>query len=549
MSQSPLEADAKSQSYHDGWGAMSRFLRRGFSWSGNERDVAFSNRGGGRFADVSTPAGLDLLQDGRAAARIDWDFDGDLDLVVTARTSPRVRVLRNDQESGNGWWMARLEGPARVGARVELTLESGDVLVRALRVGEGFLAQSTEWLHFGLREKLSSDEVTVRWADGSEEVFAGVRSGRYQVLKQGAGQARPWTPPSVAPPAEPGEPVDLAGPRRVVLRTPLPLPVMNLSTGYGESPRSVRLFGLDPGGYGKGTGQPVLMTVFSRTCAPCAREMAALAQESEGIRAAGLDLVAITVDPTSEGPEIRAFLERSGYPGTEGRASAATLALLDAIHSSLLDTDEHLPVPTSFLIDHEGRLQVMYVGELEPERVLRDLNLVRFTGRQREQAGLPFPGRYLTNERTPVIQQLGWFEQVLKRRGLLGAAGEVSVARIDARQVDEAKIQREFGVARLRQDNLDAALVHFLEATRLDPANAEGWSALGYVLHRLEDLEAAREAYTRAIRFAPEDARARVNLGLVQHALGNHVEVEATRKWLRDRGSELLPAFEARVDG
>jgi tetratricopeptide (TPR) repeat protein len=556
VSRSPLEAGQDAGDYHAGWSAVSRLLRRGFSWSGHERDVAYSNLGGwqegrGRFADVSVAAGLDLAQDGRAAASLDWDLDGDLDLVVSSRSGPRLRVLRNDQPTDNHWLGLRLVGKGRntdgIGARVEVTVEGGgrDLMVATRRAGVGFQAQSSGWMHMGLGAGRPA-RVRVRWPGGDWELFSRVRADRYQILVQGDGFARPWTAPSASAPLDVGAPTvgapAAAGPLRVVPQAPLPLPSLSLFNGE----QSVRLFGIRPGGQGNGTGRPLLLSLFSHTCAPCARELAGLQAAAEQFAGAGLDLLALGVDPAEEQAQVEAFIERTGFEGNVARASAATLDRLDALQSALLDRDARLPVPASFLIDPGGRLQVIYLGEVDPQVVLTDLALIPLPGAPRRMAALPFPGRFIA-EAGPA--DLVWFENALRRRGLVAAADEVAVGRVDARTVGEAQMQTDFGKARLRQERLEDARQHFERAVELDPTSAEAWKGLGYCRHRAGELEGARDAYGRAARYDPNDERNRVNLGLVLHALGDREGVEQIRAWLAARGSELLPAFERRVGG
>ena len=73
--------------------ALHEMIFEGRAFSGRERNCCFLNLGGARFADVSAVTGLDSLDDGRGAATVDWDLDGDQDLWVTNRTGPRVRFL------------------------------------------------------------------------------------------------------------------------------------------------------------------------------------------------------------------------------------------------------------------------------------------------------------------------------------------------------------------------------------------------------------------------------------------------------------------------
>ena len=42
-------------------------------------------------------------------------------------------------------------------------------LVRTVRAGDGFLAQSSKWLHFGLGDCDRLARVLVRWPDGSQQ--------------------------------------------------------------------------------------------------------------------------------------------------------------------------------------------------------------------------------------------------------------------------------------------------------------------------------------------------------------------------------------------
>lgn len=560
MSQSPLTVEGEADAYHTGWAAISRLLRRGFSWSGNERDVVFSNRGGwrsggGGFLDVSGPAGLDLLQDGRAAVPLDWDHDGDLDLVVTSRSAPRVRVLRNDQRSGNGWMALRLVGSGlnldAVGARVEVGLEGGlrDVVVGTRRAGEGFLAQQGGWVHLGLGSG-TPRSLRVRWPGGEWESFEGARKARHLTLVQGSGVARVWPAPSAAR-ALPSGPPSLAegsASLRVLPRLPLVMPTLEVRTGYGQADRGVRLFGVAPGARGKGAGRPVLITLFSHTCAPCAGELAALGAAAADFREASLDLLALSVDPVEEGPEVAAFLSRTGFQGTDGRATPETLATLDAIQASLLDRDRHLPVPTSFLVDAEGLLQAVYFGPVDAEVVLRDKSLAGLgRGQARELVAQAAMGRLLEGGDRNPVQDLEWFEDSMRRRGLPGVAQEISFGRVDTRTLDEASMQLEFGQARLRQGNLEAAERHFRAASELDPTSADAWKGLGYCLHRRGDLAGARSSYLEVLRFAPDDERNRVNLGLVCHALGEAQLVAEIRSWLAARRSPLLGDFDARI--
>ena len=140
---------------------MSDLLFSGKSLSGRERNSLFLNVGNrrdgmpGKFANASFLSGFGLDDDTRGVAMVDWDQDGDLDVWLTNRTAPRLRLLRNDlSPQGAGSLQVRLEGTTcnrdAIGARLVLTLPSGRKLYQTRRCGEGFLTQNSAWIHFGL---------------------------------------------------------------------------------------------------------------------------------------------------------------------------------------------------------------------------------------------------------------------------------------------------------------------------------------------------------------------------------------------------------------
>jgi hypothetical protein len=147
---------SNNSKYFRNWDVLALLSKRGSSFSGRERNCVFLNTGGPRFADVSAVTGLDFADDGRAVGLTDWDQDGDVDMWLANRTAPRLRLVRNDLPHTNGRVAIQLVGTTcnrdAVGARVELYLDGPEPrrLTETLRAGDGFLSQSTKWLHFGV---------------------------------------------------------------------------------------------------------------------------------------------------------------------------------------------------------------------------------------------------------------------------------------------------------------------------------------------------------------------------------------------------------------
>ena len=117
----------------------------------------FINCEGKGFADNSAISGFDFPDDARAVVATDWDFDGDLDVWVSCRNAPRIRLLENRSLNKSDWLGIKLEGDGSlvnkdaIGAKVHvLTDQSDKPIIRTVYAGDGFLSHSGTFLHFGL---------------------------------------------------------------------------------------------------------------------------------------------------------------------------------------------------------------------------------------------------------------------------------------------------------------------------------------------------------------------------------------------------------------
>jgi len=139
-------------------------------------------------ADISAGAGpgLQLVKCSRAAARIDFDNDGDPDILV-GELNDTPSLLRCDIDPGSGpphWLQVRLRGNPAAGvpsdpAGSEVVVMAGGVAqVKVLQLGSSFLSCEDPRLHFGIAGSAAADWVEVRWTNGRKSRLEGVAGDR-----------------------------------------------------------------------------------------------------------------------------------------------------------------------------------------------------------------------------------------------------------------------------------------------------------------------------------------------------------------------------------
>lgn len=495
----PQAAPATPQErYQRAWAALGEQILRGRSFSGRERHHAFLGAGGGRFVEASAAVGFDFPEDGRALAVADLDDDGDLDLVVSHRSAPRLRLLRNDAPRGRVLGL-RLRGAAgnadAIGAvvRVEATAADGTPrgpFVAAVTAGDGFLAQASPSLRIGLGDVSAITAVEVRWPGGRTSRHDGADFAIDASYDLAHDAARPTlrkrfdapTPAALAAAAA-NAPTPATsdahaaptrrGPARVFFAASVPLPPLPYATVAGPSNLTPR------------PGRSLLAVLWAPWCTPCRAELAALQARAAELDRAGLDVVALSVDGLAEGKQpaaatVAAQARELGFVGATGVATPALLAAIEALHAYLTLSHQPLPLPTSFLIDRQGDLAAVTKGALDIDRTLADAAVGRRADERAAAEAISVDGRGLAQGR--------WLDsgRTLDWGGLAHALASGRLANLAVAVLD-ARMQR----------------------TPDDPA---AHNDLGVLLARLGDLPRARERFARAVALAPDNRAYRANL-------------------------------------
>ena len=540
-------------------------LRRGHSWSGNERNCAFLNCGGGpastggqTFANISAVSGLDFPDDGRGLAMVDWDHDGDLDVWLRNRTGPRLRLMLNgsqtpDQPAAHAFVAFQLRGTTcnrdAIGARVEVVIKAakaaeGDpqanianqhsTLIQTLYAGDGYVSQSSKWLHFGLGVRPTVEGVVVRWPGGRAETFAEIEPNRHYILEQGRGSARPWARPSSGASGIKLRPARQESPTatdaaRVFFSRRVPLPTLPYTTPRDE-PEQVFVDTRSAG---------LLVNFWASWCGPCKAELREFAEHRDELRKAGLDVLALSVDGLETGGSTRSvdtasLLRQLDFPFRSGAATTRLLDKLEIVQEMLFTRRHPFVVPFSLLLDRNGDLAAIYRGRIGVRVLLRDVaNLDESPARWLELS-TPLPGRWVRSPTGLSPRSIAkWFNEpypedavpffVLSIELQEARLGSTAVA-ADARQHEErqlAETRYQLAQALRELGRLDEAITAYLRVVRALPDFPEAHYRLATALVTRSRLEEAVVHFRRSLELTPDWVEPLNNLAWLLAASGN----------------------------
>ena len=162
-----------------------------------EISYLYRNLGDLTFAPVQGTTAFDHNWDGRALMTLDYDQDGDMDILITANNG-LAALYRNDLAGPNTHW---LEVHLDTSGNPALAPEGFGSVVRAttgtvtqhvyISPGATYLGQSETIAHFGLGAATTVDQLEIEWTDGSSTILGSVAADRILTVIAPAGPGAP----------------------------------------------------------------------------------------------------------------------------------------------------------------------------------------------------------------------------------------------------------------------------------------------------------------------------------------------------------------------
>ena len=420
---------------------LSRMIEQGRSFSGKETNCVYLNTGNnGLFTDVSFSSGLDFSDDGRSVATVDWDHDGDLDLFISNRNAPRIRFLKNKLKDSKESVMIRLKGNGvnsnldAIGARVEIDID-GKKLIKTSRAGEGFLTQSSEFLHFGLKNRQDKFNAIVKWPDKNQtvETFEGLSTGNRYLLEQGKGKTESL---------KKRQPFD--GTEGLKHEIPSSSRAARIPVVPQLSGTEFKINGQNGKILETGNGKPTLVFIWASWCGACIQKIEELTVRSSDIRKAGLQIIALNVDEISQNSDNSKdglkLLQEMNFPFANAAANEQILNSLQENHDIHVGLNKPMPIPTAFLMDSKGRVSVIYKGTHSIDVILNDIGYSKLNRKDRSIKSAALDGITINH---PVAVKTG--------------------------DLQAASLQFKRAVSEETKGNLKGAEDHYIWATELVP--------------------------------------------------------------------------------
>jgi tetratricopeptide (TPR) repeat protein/peroxiredoxin len=473
----------------------------------------FANNHDGTFTEISGPAGLDSVEDGRAFALADIDHDGRLEVILKNRNAPQLRIMHNGMKDLGHSIAFRLRGRKsnRDAIGSAITLQAGNLFqTKYLQAGTGFLSQHSKEVFFGVGKQEGTIAATVRWPSGLSQRFENLPLNHRIEIEEGsatfeasrfAATVPSWARVVTPPPRE-----ALPAVADTWLIEPLKAPEFSLPDLAGN-PRELK----------DSLGKFVLLN-FWASRAPLSRDLLVLIEKHlPALAASHLEVISVNVDNANDVQAARVFASQARLSFPILIATEEIAGIYNLIYRHLFDRRRDLPIPCSFLIDPQGMIVKVYQGPLDPRRLPEDVKSIATTPAERMKQALPFKGQlyqgvFLRNDFT--------YGVAMFQHGYLDQAAE-SFQQVIAAKPDDPEAYYNLGTIQLRRSNFTEARRYLEQTLKLRPNYPEAWNNLGMMAAQQGRADEAIQNFQQSLTLRPGYATALLNLGNVYRREGN----------------------------
>lgn len=122
-------------------------------------------------------------------AYLDYNLDGNLDMLVANKGSDERSQLFRNAERSNNWVSFKLIGTnsnrSAIGAKVRLVDDLGQIHFKEIAAGQSWGSHSSTLVHFGLGSATAIDSVIVSWPSGLVQEVSIPAMDSYYTIKEG----------------------------------------------------------------------------------------------------------------------------------------------------------------------------------------------------------------------------------------------------------------------------------------------------------------------------------------------------------------------------
>ena len=430
---------------------------------------------------------------------------------MAPRSSPQLRLFRNDFATGNAAIALRLTGTKSnrdaVGARVTVETDQGRI-TRTVKAGSGFLSQHSKELLFGLGKSPRIVKVTIVWPSGLVQDASNVPLNHRAWIEEGRDAVRtePFRTASVPTTAA-----------RATNRTNEP--VSEVDTGiwlYQPFPApDFKLRGLDGQDYSLSafSSRPVLICFWATWAPPSFAAIRELSRQRAALTAAGVSILTLAVDVTQDIPKVKAATENLGLPVIVADTQVA--GTYNMLHRYLFDRREDLNLPTALLVSTKGEIVKVYTSPTAIAQAAQDVAKIEVSPAERLVRAVPFAGTFQSSlaDRSYFQYGLELSEQGFDTAAL--AAFEY-VAKVDPSAITFFNL----GTLYMKGGQPSPAKVAFERGLQMKPDYADASNSLGALLAQSGEVPAAIERFRAALKAKPDFADALNNLGFALFQTG-----------------------------